>query len=450
MATKTKPRAALYGRLSMDRDGDSVTVERQLRDCRALATRKGWTVVEEFRDDSASAWKRDRKRPGWDALLASIKSGAVDAVVVYHGDRLVRQPFDLEALLSLVEERGLLVASPSGTRDLGNSDDRFILRIETAAACRESDSTSRRVRRKRQDEAESGRRHGAVPYGWRSPDEADVVRWLTKELLNGSSLKSVTRSLNDRGVPAPRGGTWAPQQVRQLAQRASNAGLRSYRGEVAAAGDWEALVSREDWEAVSSLLSDPTRRWAPSSARKHLLSALARCGVCGGPMRGGMSGKRHVYRCVDNYCTSIHKQDTDDYVLAVIGQRLARPDARRAFAPSDEAVRTAQRRARDLRRRLDDAADDYAAGLIDRRQMARITEQLRPQVEQAERDVAAFGTSGAVAAIVGRDAVKRLAALPLDRQRAVIDTLAEIRILPTTSWAVGFKPERVQIDWRTA
>ncbi|KAB1141601.1 hypothetical protein F7R91_31780 [Streptomyces luteolifulvus] len=54
----------------------------------------------------------------------------------------MRQPFDLERLLSVAESRGIRIASPSGARDLDNPDDRFILRIEVAQACRESDNTS--------------------------------------------------------------------------------------------------------------------------------------------------------------------------------------------------------------------------------------------------------------------------------------------------------------------
>ena len=89
-------------------------------------------------------------------MLQALEAGEIDAIIVYHGDRLMRQPYDLEKLLSVAESKGIRLASPSGVRDLDSPDDRFILRIEVAQACRESDNTSRRVIRALKARAEKG------------------------------------------------------------------------------------------------------------------------------------------------------------------------------------------------------------------------------------------------------------------------------------------------------
>ncbi|MCX4575534.1 recombinase family protein [Streptomyces sp. NBC_01571] len=47
-------------------------------------------------DDNRSAWQRNRKRPGWDEMPKAMGEGEVRHVVVYHPDRLMRQPKDLE------------------------------------------------------------------------------------------------------------------------------------------------------------------------------------------------------------------------------------------------------------------------------------------------------------------------------------------------------------------
>ncbi|MGZ6527028.1 MAG: recombinase family protein, partial [Actinomycetota bacterium] len=47
--------AAIYARISSDRDGLALGVERQLADCRELASRKGWPVAEEYIDNDISA-----------------------------------------------------------------------------------------------------------------------------------------------------------------------------------------------------------------------------------------------------------------------------------------------------------------------------------------------------------------------------------------------------------
>jgi hypothetical protein len=53
-----------------------------------------------FVDNNRSAWQRTRNRPGWNTLLDVIRAGRVGHVIVYHPDRLMRQPRNLEELLA--------------------------------------------------------------------------------------------------------------------------------------------------------------------------------------------------------------------------------------------------------------------------------------------------------------------------------------------------------------
>ncbi|MFZ0874845.1 MAG: recombinase family protein [Pseudonocardiaceae bacterium] len=73
-------------------------MDRQERLCREVADRLGLVIAPwcVFVDNNRSAWQRRRNRPGWDALLAVIRAGGVGHVIVYHPDRLMRQPRDLE------------------------------------------------------------------------------------------------------------------------------------------------------------------------------------------------------------------------------------------------------------------------------------------------------------------------------------------------------------------
>src|SRR3954470_17315456 len=153
---QTPKSAGIYCRLSFSPDGSVEKVERQEADCRKLAKQLGWKVRDVYPDNSRSAWRRDRKRPQWQRMLDDIEAGVLDGILVYHGDRLMRQPKDLERLLDLTEDRNLPLASPSGTRNLSNEDDRFALRIEVAQACRSSADTSRRVKRGIEARAEKG------------------------------------------------------------------------------------------------------------------------------------------------------------------------------------------------------------------------------------------------------------------------------------------------------
>ncbi len=153
----------VYCRKSRKGDKQQITVNRQkrlaLQDCEKL----GLTVSPQniFIDNGASAWLRNRKRPGWDALLAAARRGEIKHIVCYHPDRLMRQPRDLEELLSTSDEYGIMLYGRVNARNLQDPDDRYNLRIEVAHACRSSDDTSRRMKDQKQERAEMGLPNGA-------------------------------------------------------------------------------------------------------------------------------------------------------------------------------------------------------------------------------------------------------------------------------------------------
>ncbi len=130
--------AAIYSRISHVNDDDQTGVDRQERICRDTADRLNLTVPSHlvFVDNNRSAWKRNRKRPGWDALLEAVSNGQVRHILTYHPDRLMRQPHDLEQLLQLADQHDITLHGQANRRDLADPDDRFFLRIEVAHACR--------------------------------------------------------------------------------------------------------------------------------------------------------------------------------------------------------------------------------------------------------------------------------------------------------------------------
>ena len=158
--------AAIYCRISHVADEDQTGVDRQERICREVSERMGLVVSPDqvYVDNNRSAWKRARKRKGWDALLSAAKSGAIKHIVAYHPDRLMRQPKDLEELLTIADDADIILHGQANRRDLSDADDRFFLRIEVAHACRSSDDTSRRLKAAMVDQANDGKPHsGRAP-----------------------------------------------------------------------------------------------------------------------------------------------------------------------------------------------------------------------------------------------------------------------------------------------
>ncbi len=92
-------RVALYARYSTDRQRDS-SIEDQIRVCRTRADNEGWLVIETYADHATSS--ATILRPGYQALIAVLRSGDIDVVLAESLDRFSR---DLEHIASFFEQR---------------------------------------------------------------------------------------------------------------------------------------------------------------------------------------------------------------------------------------------------------------------------------------------------------------------------------------------------------
>jgi hypothetical protein len=358
-----------------------------------------------------------------------------------------------------------VVTVQAGQWDLSTASGKLVARMLGSIARHESDHKSERVRRALEQNATVGRSHGRVAYGWRRehapdgavwevivPEQAAVIRRIADALLAGESLRSITAELNADGVPSPTGKPWVKGMVRALVLRERNAGLRVHRGEVVGDGAWQPILDRGRWEQLRAILSDPTRKTGTGTAAKHLLSGIARCGVCGATLRVALNRRVPSYRCSERACVIRRKDDLDDLVNGVVVERLARPDAAALFTTADTPDRRAAlAEAEKLRGRLDDAADQYADAVIDRRQLERITARLRPQLAEAEKRLRTVDSAPLLDGLAGTPAVRDLwEQLPLSRRRAVVALLLDIRVHRTRQGARTFDPSAVELTWKAA
>jgi len=313
-------RVAIYNRISNDPQGIEAGVERQRHDCEALAERLGWQVHRVYVDNDLSAWS-GKRRPDYQQMLDDIRAGKVDAVIVWHEDRLTRLPRELEEFADVCLKAGVhRLVSCYGDTDLSNADDMLTLRIKGAVAKNQSDAASRRLRRKHLELAQSGRPNGGRrPYGYEGaihdaegnivnrdraykaivPAEAERIKEAAERVLAGKSCRSVAKEWNDQQVPTPHGGElWSPGNLKRILVSPRIAGLREHKGKTYPAA-WEAIITAEQHELLVTLLTDPARRTKPKAAgRKYLLSGLLTCGKCGRLLFAkNVAGGQVVYAC---------------------------------------------------------------------------------------------------------------------------------------------------------
>ncbi|HEX6513963.1 MAG TPA: recombinase family protein [Nocardioidaceae bacterium] len=459
-------RAALYARISEDRDGTALGVARQLEDCRTYATRRGWTVVGEYVDNDVSATS-GRRRPEYERLTADIQRGLIQAVVVWALDRLHRRPAELEQFIDLADRYSISLGSIGGDVDLATPAGRLHARIMGGVARHEVEQKSARIRRAALQRAQQGGNHGGrrafgyTPNGLELiPDEAAEVRHAYEQLMAGVPLAALTRDLNARGVRTVTGRPWTPSTVRDMLGRPRNAGLSEYHGEIVGTGQWPAVVSEEVWRAAAALLADPARRTSTGNKASYLLSGIATCGLCGetapitsaGTKRetGGVVSWRRIYKC--RRCSRVSRRQDwcDEYIGQVVVARLARPDAADLLVDRDRPdVHALGQEAQALRIRLDEAASAFADGAITSMQLRTASDRIRARLVEIDAAMAHTSRAPVLVELVKADNVQAAwDGLPLDRQRAVVRTLMAVVLHPGGGGRRVFDPSKVEIIWR--
>jgi DNA invertase Pin-like site-specific DNA recombinase len=295
-----KRRAGIYARISKDRKGDKLGVERQEAECRKLAGEMGWDVVDLYIDDDLSAYSRKR-RPGWERLLSDMESRAIDAVLALHPDRFARNLRDLEDLIDAVESsRCLMKTVHFDHYDLATRSGRMIARVISVVAREESEAKAERYCDKHADLARLGRwKGGPRPYGYDVardlmdkpigdgrlvivPEEAAVIRDAVERALAGETLYSICSDLNVRQVPTAQGAQWRTQTMRRILTDWTHVGIREHRGEPMGEATWPPIIGEADHRRLRLLLLDPSRA-VRRRARVFLLSGGY---ACCSPLRG--------------------------------------------------------------------------------------------------------------------------------------------------------------------
>jgi site-specific DNA recombinase len=459
-------RAGVYARISSDREGDSLAISRQLADCEQLAERRGWRVVERYVDSDISAYS-GKRRPEYLRMLDDIETGLVDAVVVYHADRLHRHPRELEDFIDLCQRTKTRIATVSGDLDLSTHEGQLLARITGAVARKESDDKSRRIRRKHEELAAAGKPSGGGtrPYGYEAdkrtirPDEADVIRACVRRVLAGDSLRSICIDLNRRGVATVTGMEWKSQTLRRMLRSPRIRGQREHRGEIAAKAEWPAIITSRQTEQLQAKLRDPARRTNRAS-RRYLLTQLLRCSHCKAMLVARPRAdhtRRYVCATGPGFdgCgkTTVIAEPVEHFIAQAVLHRLETPRLHEARKRTPNDAKGAEWQAEVERRQgqLDELAALWADGEITRGEWMRARRPIEKHLSTAKKKLAALNRTTVLLPFV--DDAKALReqwqSMTLTRQHEiVVATLQHVEVGPAVRGRNRFDESRLRPVWR--
>lgn len=394
-----------YARISrLAKEDDREKTERQTVDTlnKLLATdaRLGRVLV----DNNKSAWKRNGSRPAFRTMMDRLRAGKIQGVVVWHTDRLMRQPWDLETLIDevvtrRVKRRQLVqLLSCFGDYTEWTTDQILQLRVTVAFAEKESADKSRRICRKAESLRESGQPNGLKGiFGHRYVHDTDVtdeqltaerdaIVWGVNALIERIPLTAVARELNARGVTTRAGYPFTPQKARQTLYSGRHAGLvmagdtkvatvkpletlpEAWR----AAGLSEAIVSEEKWDTLVAVMST-RKRGRPLAVDLHALTGSIFCAECGNRMGGEMHSSRYadglqrrMYRCPPRGCNTnaIDARAAETWAAELVVAKMSDPRNHKVMARRSTQLSDVERDISAAREAQTAMSADLGAGLL--------------------------------------------------------------------------------------
>ncbi len=208
-------RAAIYCRVSSRSQEDGESLGTQERECRDYCAAKGYEVGPVFHEVYTGT---ALDRPQLSILRRQIAAGEVGVAVVWHSDRLSRDPKHRITIRVEAEASGVKYESVTDPM----ADDEFGELIDYLSGWAAGNEVKRNAARSianTRSRVEQGGKligGGKARYGYRwtadrggyveHPDEAEVVRLIYRLAADGLGIRGIGRELAARGIPAPKGG----------------------------------------------------------------------------------------------------------------------------------------------------------------------------------------------------------------------------------------------------
>ena len=350
--------AALYARVSSDRQDIDLSVAAQLRALNDYAKKHGYVIARKYVDEAESG--RIADRPQFRKMIdeGSQPNSPFQVILVWKFSRFTRKREQAVAFKSMLRRKGIRVVSITEQAD-DTPTGRLLEAIIESVDEFYSENLAQEVARGMREAASRGFFLGSrPPFGYKrikvkdgakerpilvvDPSTAPVVKEIFQSSLMGNGLKEICKELNDRGI-TNRGKRWHKSTIYYLLNNEAYTGTavwgrtikrKKADNPVRVEGAWPALVSREVFDAVQQVMRDraPNIQSPGNVGSPFLLSGLLKCGVCGRAYTGqkAKGGKYAYYICGTLYRDGAGKCEArylnaprvEDFIVEKIRERI--------------------------------------------------------------------------------------------------------------------------------
>lgn len=222
-------KATAYARYSSDQQR-AASIDDQLRNCRKRAEAEGWELISTFSDAAISG--SDNKRPQYLKMLAAARDKEFEVLIIDDLSRFARDSVEQETTIRRLEFQGVRIVSTSDGYDSQSKARKIHRGMKGLMNEVFLDDLRDKVHRGQEGQALKGFWLGGRPFGYRlrpvldrarldpygqpervgtmlemDPEQAPIVKRIFERFIEGASCLSISRELNEDGVPSP-GSTW--------------------------------------------------------------------------------------------------------------------------------------------------------------------------------------------------------------------------------------------------
>jgi len=329
-------KCAIYTRKSTSEglDSDFNTLDAQREACEAYIQSQrseGWIVLEDGYDDGGFSGG-SIERPAMNRLLAEIREGRIDCVIVYKVDRLSRSLLDFARLMDVFEKHNVSFVSVTQQFNTATSMGRLVLNVLLSFAQFEREIISERTSDKMCAARRKGKWLGGPPILGYDVDrerhrlvvnreEAEMVRELFDLYAQHRSLLAVVREVNRRGWTTKSyvtkkgvhkgGGRFDKAKLQRILTNVAYTGRILHKGKLYP-GEHKGIISKKVFDQVQAIIKENGNGGGKEVRNKHsaLLKGLLYCTSCGAAMAHTYTKKKNrLYRYY--VCTTAQKQGPD-------------------------------------------------------------------------------------------------------------------------------------------
>lgn len=318
-------RTAAYARVSSSKDAMLHSLSAQVSYYNKLIqSNPEWLFCGVYADEALTGTKDNREN--FQRLLSECRAGRIDLIITKSISRFARNTVTLLETVRELKELGVDVYFEEQNIHSISPDGEFMLTLLGSYAQEESYSASENQKWRIRKDFEFGKVSTVIMLGYKRnsegvleiiPEEAETVRMIFADFLNGIGRQSIANKLNELNILTKNGCQWTSEAIRRILRNEKYCGdilfQKSFRenhitkrkienkGQLPqyyAEETHEPIINKETFLAVQELLKE-NQRFTPASptTNTYPLTGMIHCDCCGKYYRRKVQKYRTLWIC---------------------------------------------------------------------------------------------------------------------------------------------------------